>query len=83
MQNVGMWKMHECLFEKMHERSIVSWNAMIAAYARCGDQVEAMDLYGQMQWMAMKPNEFTLASVVSACKHDGFRIWEGNSWTGC
>lgn len=26
-----------------------------------------MDLYGQMQWMGMKPDEFTLASVVSAC----------------
>eukprot|EP00253_Pinus_taeda_P017920 PITA_17920 len=57
----------QCLFDKMHERSIVSWNAMIAAYARCGDQVEAMDLYGQMQWMGTKPDEFTLASVVSPC----------------
>lgn len=56
-----------CLFDKMHEHSIVSWNAMIVAYARCGDQVEAMDLYGQVQWMGSKPDEFTLASVVSVC----------------
>jgi len=26
-----------------------------------------MDLYGQMEWMGMKPDEFTLASIVSAC----------------
>eukprot|EP01018_Ginkgo_biloba_P016390 Gb_13227 [translate_table: standard] len=55
------------LFDKMPERSLVSWNVMIAGYAQHGHCEEALNFYCQMQWIGMKPDEFTFASALSAC----------------
>eukprot|EP01018_Ginkgo_biloba_P030200 Gb_04419 [translate_table: standard] len=54
-------------FDKMTQRDVVSWNAMIAGYTQNGYYSEALELFSQMKMAAMKPNMVTLASVLPAC----------------
>eukprot|EP01018_Ginkgo_biloba_P026883 Gb_14445 [translate_table: standard] len=55
------------VFDKMPERNVVSWNAMIAGYAQNGNSREALRLFFQMQRAGMKRNGFTFTSVLRAC----------------
>ncbi|KAJ7536773.1 hypothetical protein O6H91_12G081600 [Diphasiastrum complanatum] len=55
------------VFNNMHERDVVSWNAMIAGYAQQGLGMEALIFLEQMQMEGTKPNEVTYVSVLSAC----------------
>ncbi|KAJ7528126.1 hypothetical protein O6H91_16G085100 [Diphasiastrum complanatum] len=58
-------------FNNMHERDVVSWNAMIAGYAQQGLGKEAFTLLEQMQREGTKPNDVTYVSVLTACSHCG------------
>eukprot|EP01018_Ginkgo_biloba_P002598 Gb_38504 [translate_table: standard] len=55
------------VFDKMPQKDAVSWNAMIAAYARHGPPEEALRMFHQMQTTGVQPNQFTFASVLPAC----------------
>eukprot|EP01018_Ginkgo_biloba_P018582 Gb_16828 [translate_table: standard] len=55
------------VFDKMPERDMVSWTAIIAGYAQNGHGLESQNLFFQMQQAGMKPDHFTFASVLSAC----------------
>lgn len=55
------WK----LFSKIPERNLVSWNAMIAAYAQQGQAEKAFRLYEQMQVEGEMPNKVTFLSMLS------------------
>eukprot|EP01018_Ginkgo_biloba_P003052 Gb_20350 [translate_table: standard] len=55
------------VFDKMTERNVVSWSAMIAGYAQTGEGNEALELFNRMQHEGVNPNHFTFASVVKAC----------------
>jgi pentatricopeptide repeat protein len=57
------------VFDKMPERNVVSWTAMITGYAlqECGD--EAMELFELMQWTDIGLNKFIFTSVLSAFAH--------------
>lgn len=55
------------LFDKMPDRSEVSWNTMIAGYSRHGHADEAYKMFWHMQRAGIWPNQFTFASVLSAC----------------
>lgn len=55
------------VFDDMHERNVVSWNAMIAGYSQHGHGKEALALLKQMPFQGVKPNEFTFASIIKAC----------------
>jgi pentatricopeptide repeat protein len=59
------------LFDKMSERNVVSWTAMIAGYSAHGCVEEALELFEQMQRSGLIPNHVTLVSVLSACCHAG------------
>eukprot|EP01018_Ginkgo_biloba_P012014 Gb_13369 [translate_table: standard] len=54
-------------FDKMLERDVVSWNAIISGYARHGIGPETLKLFCQMSQTGVKPNQFTYASVLTAC----------------
>lgn len=54
------------LFDKMSQRNVVSWTAMIAGYACNGHANEALRLFHQMQGSDVKPNPVTVASVLPA-----------------
>lgn len=55
------------VLDGMSQRNIVSWTAMISAYAQRGHRSEALELFVQMLETGMLPNEFTLATTLTAC----------------
>ncbi|XP_021713675.1 pentatricopeptide repeat-containing protein At3g26630, chloroplastic-like [Chenopodium quinoa] len=59
------------LFDQMPVRNVVSWTAMINGYVSNGRPQEAFELFSQMQVEGVKPNEFTLVSLLRACTELG------------
>eukprot|EP01018_Ginkgo_biloba_P004839 Gb_17077 [translate_table: standard] len=59
------------LFDKMSERNVVSWSAMIAGYGMHGHGEGALALFFQMQQTDVEPNHITFVGVLSACSHAG------------
>ncbi|XP_058101041.1 pentatricopeptide repeat-containing protein At5g04780, mitochondrial-like [Magnolia sinica] len=67
------------LFNEIPERNVVSWNALFSSYVqneRCG---EAVALFQEMVVSGIKPDEFSLSSVLNACTgsedlHHGRRV---------
>jgi len=67
------------LFERIHQRNVVSWNAMIGGYAIHGCGKEALKLFERMQQSGINPNRVTLLCVLSACGHAGL-VKEGQQY---
>lgn len=59
------------VFDKLPERNIVSWNALICGYAQNGNAKEAIDFFHKMQLTGLQPNPVTLLGVLLACNHVG------------
>ncbi|XP_058077672.1 pentatricopeptide repeat-containing protein At2g22410, mitochondrial-like [Magnolia sinica] len=59
------------VFDKMPERDIVAWNAMLSGYAQSGLPQAALELFQEMQIANFRPNEVTLVSALSACSQLG------------
>lgn len=57
----------QMVFDSLLSRNVVSWTAMIAAYARCGQGKEAFCAFEHMQQGGVMPNKFTLVGVLHAC----------------
>lgn len=55
------------LFDQMGRPCIVSYNAMIAGYARSSRPNEALALFRQLQATDLKPTDVTMLSVLSSC----------------
>ncbi|KAJ7558426.1 hypothetical protein O6H91_04G038400 [Diphasiastrum complanatum] len=55
------------LFNRMSHQSVVSWTAMIAAYAKNAAGEEAFKLYDQMKKENIKPDASTFVFVLHAC----------------
>lgn len=54
------------LFWEMPERDLVSWTVVISGFAQNALAGEALKMFSLMRRTGMKPNEFTLASVLKA-----------------
>lgn len=59
------------VFDRMTERSVWTWSAMILGYAQHGCAVEALALFEKMNRGAIKPNYVTYLGVLCACSHAG------------
>ena len=55
------------LFERMAERNVVSWNAIIAGYSQNSQPHESLAFFNKMQAQGTKPNSITIVSVLPAC----------------
>ncbi|KAK2968167.1 hypothetical protein RJ640_018260 [Escallonia rubra] len=55
------------VFDKMPQRSLVSWNTMIGSYTQNGNEGEALNLFVQMQREGAGFSEFTMSGVLCAC----------------
>lgn len=53
------------------ERSRMSWNVMISAFARHGCFEEARKTFHKMVDLGMKPDHVTFVALLSACSHGG------------
>ncbi|KAK1424823.1 hypothetical protein QVD17_20161 [Tagetes erecta] len=59
------------VFKNMNERSVVSWTSMIAGYARVGKSDDAINLFLEMKKEGVKPDTFTVTSILHACASNG------------
>ncbi|GMN56190.1 hypothetical protein TIFTF001_025295 [Ficus carica] len=59
------------VFDKMEDRTVVSWSAMIAGLAMHGKAEEALELFSTMIQVGMKPNGVTFIGLLHACSHMG------------
>ncbi|KAF6137530.1 hypothetical protein GIB67_031809 [Kingdonia uniflora] len=59
------------VFDKMPVRNAVTWTAMIASFAQHWEIEMCLELYHQMRCSALKPNDYTLTSLISACTGTG------------
>lgn len=55
------------VFDALDQRDVVSWNAMVAAYAQQGEAEKALQLYEQMREEGASPNHRTFVSALQAC----------------
>ncbi|CAK7348172.1 unnamed protein product [Dovyalis caffra] len=58
------------VFDRMQERNIITWSAMISGYGMHGWGREALNLFDQMK-ASVKPDHITFVSILSACSHSG------------
>ncbi|KAF7087771.1 hypothetical protein CFC21_090934 [Triticum aestivum] len=57
----------EAVFRRMTCKNIISWTAMIVGYGQNGCGEEAVRVFSEMQRDGIKPDDFTLGSVISSC----------------
>lgn len=57
------------VFDKMPQRNLVAWTAMIAGYAQNGKPIEALWIFKEMGLVGMRPDSVAIGSAVLACVH--------------
>lgn len=67
-----------CLFDESPEKDIVCWSAMITGYAQNGQPKEAIKIFSEMISQNVKPDEYAMVSLISACSQAG--DWEVAKW---
>lgn len=75
----GCLDLADKVFDKMRQRDVICYNAMISAYAMNGDGGSALDLFDEMQEAQIKPDSITFISLFTACSysnmaHQGLRL---------
>lgn len=71
------------LFDRMRQRNVVSWGALMAGYLHKGLTLEVLGLFKSMVSIdSMSPNEYILSTVISSCS-DGGSVEEGRQVHGC
>ncbi|XP_009119238.2 pentatricopeptide repeat-containing protein At1g04840 [Brassica rapa] len=59
-------------FELMPEKNVLSWTTLINGFSQNGEYETAISIYFNMvEKGCMKPNEYTVAAVLSACSKSG------------
>ncbi|GAV75449.1 PPR domain-containing protein/PPR_2 domain-containing protein/DYW_deaminase domain-containing protein [Cephalotus follicularis] len=69
--NIGQVDLARKYFDNMPERDNVSWTAMIDGYLRLNRFKEVLALFREMQKAKIKPDGFTMVSILTACAHLG------------
>ncbi|KAK8509775.1 hypothetical protein V6N13_093624 [Hibiscus sabdariffa] len=59
------------IFESMQKKSLVSWNSLIAGYARQGLGRRALQEFDRMIRSGVSPNQVTVFNVLLACRGSG------------
>lgn len=59
------------VFNRMRERNVVSWTAMISGLAMNGFGKEAIEVFNEMLKFGVSPEEQTFTGLLSACSHSG------------
>ncbi|GAU13829.1 hypothetical protein TSUD_261560 [Trifolium subterraneum] len=63
------------LFGKTRMPDVVSWTNLIATYVQMGEEEHALDAFKRMRKSYVSPNEYTFASVISACANLAVTEW--------
>eukprot|EP01018_Ginkgo_biloba_P030846 Gb_06900 [translate_table: standard] len=71
-----------CVFDKISERDVVTWNAMIIGYGMHGHGEDALALFIKMQQTDIKPDHITFVGLLSACSRAGL-VEDGCQYFDC
>ncbi|CAL5336751.1 unnamed protein product [Camellia sinensis] len=55
------------VFDRMSERSLVTWTALVFGYSQNGYSEEALTVFSAMHRIGVKANQFTYGSALRAC----------------
>jgi pentatricopeptide repeat protein len=66
------------IFELLKSKDVVSWTAMIVAYANHGHGHHALQVFTHILISGTKPDEVTFVGLLSACSHAGL-VKQGRS----
>ncbi|XP_078435491.1 putative pentatricopeptide repeat-containing protein At5g52630 [Wolffia australiana] len=58
-------------FIEMPTRTLISWTCMVTAYSQHGLSRQALQLFEDMRFAGVRPNEVTFVAVLSACSQAG------------
>lgn len=59
------------IFDKLVDKDVVSWTALILAYSNHGHGHHALQFFARVLRSGVKPDEITFVGVSSACSHAG------------
>ncbi|KAK4767367.1 hypothetical protein SAY86_015117 [Trapa natans] len=59
------------LFDQSPGKDVIAWSSLISGYVQNGLAHEAMNIFGQMLSENIKPDEFVLVGLMSACSQVG------------
>lgn len=62
----GETKLAECFFSQMRERTLISWNAIIAAYVQNGQHKKALEVFQSLWDEHHKPDAMTVTGILHA-----------------
>ncbi len=76
------------VFNKMHTRDLVTWNAMIFGHVKCGQGQKALELFQKLQQEGVQPGPVTFVGVPNACASvvalgNGRQVHEQTIESGC
>ncbi|CAI9101892.1 OLC1v1000046C1 [Oldenlandia corymbosa var. corymbosa] len=63
----GEFRESRRLFDEIPERNVISWNALCSSYIRNDFFEEALGLFQEMAVSGIRPDEFTLSTIINAC----------------
>ncbi|XVF48485.1 hypothetical protein PTKIN_Ptkin03bG0194300 [Pterospermum kingtungense] len=63
----GIMDMASLVFDRMIDRNVVSWTALMCGHLQNGNARETLSLFCQMVFSCFKPNEFTFSTNFKAC----------------
>ncbi|XP_020577035.1 pentatricopeptide repeat-containing protein At2g27610 [Phalaenopsis equestris] len=55
------------VFEKIEDKDVVAWSAMVASYSQAGDTEASIRLFMEMAREGVVPNQFTISSIINVC----------------
>lgn len=64
------------LFDKMPSKDMVTWTVLITGFSQHDKPLDALVLFPRMLHLGVKPNQFTLSSLLKACG-TGSCLWKG------
>ncbi|CAL5335377.1 unnamed protein product [Camellia sinensis] len=70
------------VFDRMSERSLVTWTALVSGYSQNGYSEEALVVFSAMHRIGVKANQFTYGSTLRACT-SMMCLDRGNQIQGC
>ncbi|KAI5061720.1 hypothetical protein GOP47_0024225 [Adiantum capillus-veneris] len=55
------------VFDRLSEKDVVAWSALVTGYVQNGDDRKALLLFQQMQFLGVKGDNYTFVSTLNAC----------------
>ncbi|MED6118757.1 hypothetical protein PIB30_005594 [Stylosanthes scabra] len=63
----GFFSDAQKVFDRMPDRTVFTWNAMLGACVSSGKHVKALELFREMRVVGVEPDAFTFPCVLKAC----------------